>query len=370
MSTSVFQTRRSEAARRARREGLGALLITHLPDVQYLSGFTGSNAALTVFASGKPAVLMTDGRYTKQVRAEAAGTKVEIVDRAALPAACALIAKSGVKRCGVDAAHTTVEAWEQMKRSLPAAKRGILKPVGAMVSLQREVKDAEELRVMRKAAKLGCRLFEHMLGYMQAGMTELAVAAELEHEARLRGAQGMSFTTIVATGERSAMPHGHASPARLPRNGFITLDFGVILDGYCSDMTRTVYMGRATNEERQAYEAVLASQMAGVDAVKAGVACAEVDEACRSVLRRAGLAKWFTHGTGHGVGLEIHEGPRLGTGQRQKLEPGMVVTIEPGVYLTRKKGRNFGIRIEDMVVVKKNGGEVITAEAPKGWIQI
>jgi Xaa-Pro aminopeptidase len=205
---------------------------------------------------------------------------------------------------------------------------------------------------------------------MEPGMTELDVAAELEHEARLAGAAGMSFTSIVATGERSSMPHGHASAARLPRNGFITLDFGVILDGYCSDMTRTVYMGRATNEERAAYEAVLASQMAGVEAVKAGVACAEVDEACRSVLRRAGLAKWFTHGTGHGVGLEIHEGPRLGTGQAQKLEAGMVVTIEPGVYLTRKKGRNFGIRIEDMVLVKENGGEVLTQDAPKGWIEI
>lgn len=175
----------------------------------------------------------------------------------------------------------------------------------------------------------------------------------------------MSFPTIVASGERSALPHGKASAAKLPRRGFVTLDFGVVLDGYCSDMTRTVQMGRASDEERAVYDAVLAAQEAGVAAVRSGVTGGEVDEAGRAVLRTAKLDKWFTHSTGHGVGLEIHEGPRLGAKQKQKLEPGMVVTIEPGVYMP---GR-FGVRIEDMVLVTASGGEILTP-CTKAWIEL
>jgi Xaa-Pro aminopeptidase len=208
-------------------------------------------------------------------------------------------------------------------------------------------------------------LFDHMLGFMQPGMTEMAVAAELEHAARLAGAQGMSFETIVASGVRSSMPHGHASEAKLPRRGFVTLDFGVVLEGYCSDMTRTVHLGPATAAERYAYDAVLEAQEAGVAAVRAGVTAGDVDEAARSVLRREKLDKWFTHSTGHGVGLEIHEAPRLAAKATERLEAGMVVTIEPGVYMPGK----FGLRIEDTVVVTRTGCEIITPST-KAWIQL
>ncbi len=186
---------------------------------------------------------------------------------------------------------------------------------------------------MSEAALMGCKLFEHIVGFIRPGIAEIEVAAELEHRARLLGAEGMSFDTIVASGVRSALPHGHATTARLPRRGFLTLDFGVILKGYCSDMTRTVYLGKPRANERAAYAAVLEAQQAGVAAVASGVSCGAVDEATRSVLRRAGLAEAFTHSTGHGVGLEIHESPRIGAGQTAKLVPGMVVTIEPGIYL-------------------------------------
>jgi len=352
------------------------MLITHLPDVQYLCGFTGSNAVLLIFAAGRgstvtrPAVLLTDGRYTRQAKAEAVGTKVFIGERSILPEACVLLQKSGVRSCGVDAAHTTLVALEQVRKSMPAGKRGIFKPVRSLIAQQRERKDADEIARMKRAAKLGCGLFEHILGYIDYGMTEVQVAAELEHTARLRGASGMSFETIVASGERSALPHGHATAARLPRNGFITLDFGVMLAGYCSDMTRTLYMGKASQFERDAYEAVLAAQMAGVEIVAPGVSCEEVDEACRSVLRKAKLAKWFTHSTGHGVGLEIHEAPRLAAGYKQKLEPGMMITVEPGVYLSRRGAKDFGIRIEDMVLVTAKGHDVLTSAAPKAWTEI
>jgi Xaa-Pro aminopeptidase len=229
----------------------------------------------------------------------------------------------------------------------------------------RWIKDTDEITKMRRAAALGCRLFEEMLGVMEPGMTESAVAAELEYRARLAGAEAMSFATIVASGERSALPHGHATSARLLRRGFVTLDFGVVLDGYCSDMTRTVHMGRATDEERTVYDAVLAAQEAGVAAVHAGVSGGDVDEAARSVLRAARLDKWFTHSTGHGVGLEIHEGPRLAARQKQELGAGMVVTIEPGVYMPGK----FGVRIEDMVLVTARGAEILTPST-KAWIEL
>jgi Xaa-Pro aminopeptidase len=170
------------------------------------------------------------------------------------------------------------------------------------------------------------------------------------------GAEGMSFETIVASGPRSALPHGRASSHMTARNGFVTLDFGVILKGYCSDMTRTVCLGRLSAAERSAYDAVLEAQQAAVAAVKPGVTCGDVDEAARSKLRKAGLAKYFTHSTGHGVGLEIHESPRVAAGQTLELKPGMVITVEPGIYMPGK----FGIRIEDMVAVTERGGKVLT----------
>jgi Xaa-Pro aminopeptidase len=175
----------------------------------------------------------------------------------------------------------------------------------------------------------------------------------------------MSFETIVVSGARSALPHGRATGARLPRRGFVTMDFGVILNGYCSDMTRTVHLGAPKAKERNAYAAVLEAQEAAVAAVSAGVSCGEVDEAARSVLRGAGLAEAFLHSTGHGVGLEIHEPPRIGAGQKARLLDGMVVTIEPGIYLAGQ----FGIRIEDMVAVTPSAGRVLTP-ASKALIEL
>jgi Xaa-Pro aminopeptidase len=356
--------RKKRAVVRAKAAGVDCLLVTHLPDVRYLCGFTGSNAALVLV--GGRSVLFTDGRYTAQAKAEAAGTRVVIAKKPAVVAACEWMEAAGIKRCGFDAMQTSVAALEGMRKAVSAkVRRGLFQPVGSLVAGLREVKDDEEIATMRKAALLGCRLFDGMLSFMQLGLTEVAVAAELEHAARLAGAEAMSFETIVASGQRSALPHGRATSAKLPKRGFVTLDFGVVVDGYCSDMTRTVHMGKALPDEREVYDAVLEAQEAGVAMVAPGVTAAEVDEAARSVLRRAVLDKYFSHSTGHGVGLEIHEGPRLAAKQTQVLEPGMVVTIEPGVYMP---GR-FGVRIEDMVLVTATGGEVLTPSV-KAWIEL
>ena len=352
--------------RRLTKAGLHGLLVTHLPDLRYLSGFTGSSAALAV--TRRSARLFTDGRYKTQAAVEVSVAQVEIV--ASSPAVAAvqwLAAQSGVEFAGFDPTQTTVANLARYRAALPARlRRSFLSALAApLIMPLRQIKDEDELALMIEAALTGCKLFEHILGFIRPGLAEFEVAAELEHQARLLGTEGMSFDTIVASGPRSALPHGRASAAKLPRRGFVTLDFGVILNGYCSDMTRTVYLGKPRANERAAYEAVLEAQEAGVAAVAPGIRCAEVDEAARSVLRRAGLAEAFSHSTGHGLGLEIHEPPRIGAEETARLLPGMVITIEPGIYLVER----FGIRIEDMVAVTRNGGQVLTP-APKALIEL
>ena len=352
---------RLRALRRAMSaQQIEALLITHLPDVRYLCGFTGSNAALAVTA--RKAVVFTDGRYTAQAHEETKAARVSIPEHphTALGEACALLESSIPKktRAFYDPAHTTVSALAAMRAALsPGRRRGFFGPLKQpLVSELRMVKDPNELDRVVAAAALGNHLFHAILPHVQPGIPEAEIAASLEFFARSMGAEAMSFETIVASGPRSSLPHGRATARKTPRNGFVTLDFGVILKGYCSDMTRTVCIGKPGRAERTAYDAVLEAQRAAVAAVRPGVTCGEVDEAARSVLQKAGLDEYFTHSTGHGVGLEIHEPPRIAREQKQELKPGMVVTIEPGVYMP---GR-FGIRIEDMVVVTEKGPKVLT----------
>jgi Xaa-Pro aminopeptidase len=352
--------------RKLTRAGLHGLLVSHLSDLRYLSGFTGSSAALAV--TRRAARLFTDGRYTTQAAEEVKAAQVEIVSGGpAIAALTWLAAQPGVDSAGFDPAWTTVADLTRWKAALPSRlRRAFLVPLAApLVEALRLVKDADELALMSEAALVGCALFDHMLGFIRPGLREIDVAAELEFEARRRGAEGMSFETIVASGARSALPHGRATTTQLPRKGFVTLDFGIILGGYCSDMTRTVFLGKPGAKERDVYQAVLEAQEAAVAAVGPSVSCGAVDEAARGVLRRAGLAEAFTHSTGHGVGLEIHEPPRIGAGQTTRLLAGMVVTIEPGVYLAGQ----FGIRIEDMVAVTRTGGQVLTP-APKALIEL
>jgi Xaa-Pro aminopeptidase len=352
--------------RRASAENLAGLLVTLPPDIRYLCGFTGSSAALAI--TRRAVRLFTDGRYTTQAAEEVQGAKVEIVRSAPAVSAiqwlAAQVAETG--RVGFDSAQTTVADLDRWKAALPSKlRRKLLIPVSSAVERLRWLKDEDELAIMAEAAKLGDSLFEHLLGFIRPGLTEATVAAELEYQARIRGAEGMSFESIVAAGPRSALPHGRASQAKLPRHGLLTLDFGVILKGYCSDMTRTVCLGKPSAREREVYETVLVAQEAAVAAVASGVECGVVDEAARSVLRSAGMAEAFSHSTGHGVGIEIHEGPRIGAGQKDKLAPGMVITIEPGVYFSGE----FGVRIEDMVVVERGGNRVLT-QSPKALIEL
>jgi Xaa-Pro aminopeptidase len=333
-------------------EDLDGFVVTHAANVRYLCGFTGSNG-LMLFLGGRR-VFFTDGRYTEQAHKEVKGARVVTPGEALMLAAARLLAKEASAQIGFEADLTTVAAAQQMKRT---AVKGIRwKATTGLIMRQRVIKDADELKLIRQAVNLGAKVYGDAAKSLRPGVTEVEVAARLEFGARQAGADGMSFDTIVAAGKRGALPHGKASMQAIPKRGFVVVDSGVILRGYCSDMTRTVHVGRVDRVERRWYEAVLQAQLVGIGVVRAGITAAEVDEAVRGVLRRARLNQYFTHSTGHGVGLEIHEPPRLGVKQVERLVPGMVITIEPGIYVP---GRG-GIRIEDMVVVTENGCEVLT----------
>ncbi|OLD16920.1 MAG: peptidase M24 family protein [Acidobacteriales bacterium 13_1_40CM_3_55_5] len=336
---------------------LDGLLVTHLPNIRYLCGFTGSAGALLV--SDAKSVLFTDGRYRTQARAEVQGGKVVIGKKGPL-AACAEWLRANKsrsrmrRRIGIESEHFTVAERSRLAAMVP--RDSLLRPAPALIERSRTVKDAAEIEQIRSAVLLGADLFDVILKMTRPGVKESEVAAELEYAARKAGAEGMSFPTIIAGGTRSSLPHGRASEATIPSRGFVVCDFGVILAGYCSDMTRTMHVGRPTSEARRIYEAVRQAQQAAIEAVQPGVTAGEVDQAARKLLKKSNLDRYFTHSTGHGVGLEIHEPPRIATGQEEILHPGMVITIEPGVYIPGK----FGVRIEDMVVVTERGCQVLT----------
>ena len=341
---------------------LDAFLVTHLANVRYLCGFSGSSGVLA-FADGKWA-FFTDGRYTTQARSEVRGAKVIVEPRAPLTVAAGWVAQSFKPnrqpiRIGIESEHATVAMKDrieaEVRRPIPKSRYRLV-ATSDIVEQFRIKKDAKEIRLIRSAVDLASSIFPKMLRAIREGITENEVAGELEHLARKAGAEKMSFETIVAAGRRSALPHARPSQNRIGK-GFVVLDYGVILGGYCSDMTRTVCVGRPSQAARDVYSAVLEAQLAGISAVRSGAQAQQVDAAARTVLKTHKLDRYFTHSLGHGVGIEIHEAPRVAKGQAQTLEAGMVVTIEPGVYIPERGG----VRIEDMVLVTANGCEVLTS---------
>jgi Xaa-Pro aminopeptidase len=337
-----------------------ALLVSHPPNIHYLCGFTGSSGMLAV--TEDKAVLFTDGRYTAQARQEVKhNVGVAITCNAPLMAVAAWVSGNGAGLgrgpvgIGIEGEHFPVASERKLKEALPGRFR--LRPAPPLIEQARMIKDAQEIARIRAAAELGAGLFPAALAAIRPGVCETEVAAVLEFEARRAGAEGMSFETIVASGARSALPHGRASRLPIPADGFVVCDFGVILSSYCSDRTRTVYVGNPGKRARQAYAAVLAAQEAAVAAVRPSVKAGEVDRAARTILKKSGLSRYFTHSTGHGVGLEIHEAPRIAKAQEEVLQPGMVITIEPGIYIPGW----WGVRIEDMVVVTQQGCEVLAS---------
>ena len=351
--SSEFESRRETVSRDLAGRNLDALLVSFAPNLRYLSGFTGSNGSLLVLPGRS--ILFTDPRYTIQARQETT-CQVKIATGPLLLDLAAAIRRLGLKRVGYEPAHMMCDFFESLKARLPM--KASLEAAAGWIEGLRMVKSADEIARIRQSVETNSRAFELTAARVRPGMKEQDLAAELEYRMRRLGAEKPSFETIVAGGARSALPHAQPTSAPL-REGLVVVDMGAIQDGYCSDMTRMLHLGNPSAKVKRAYRAVLEAQLAGIDAVRDGALTAKVDSAARSVLKRHGLDKAFVHSTGHGLGLEIHEPPRIGKRDKTRLRAGMAITIEPGVYL-----EGFGgIRIEDTVVVTERGCEVLTPTA-------
>jgi len=340
---------------------LDALLVSHPVNVRYLTGFTGSNGLAVV---GGPnldlRLFLTDFRYVTQAREQVDGgysreaASTELLDGLAAHLVPSKLGRSAL-RLGFDDAHLSVKSHQRL---LGIAPEGVeLVAAGGLVERLRAVKDPGEVERIRQAARLTDSVLEWLVERGVVGRSEREVALELEHELRLRGATAPSFPSIVAAGGHSALPHAEPRDVPIPRGTLVTVDTGAVLDGYCSDCTRTFATGELEEEARAVYELVLTAQRTGLEALRPSRTGREVDAEAREVISDAGHGEHFGHGLGHGVGLEVHEAPRLSrTGATVTLESGNVVTVEPGVYLP---GR-FGVRIEDLTVVVPGGHEVLS----------
>lgn len=346
--------------------GCEALLVTSLVNIRYLCGFTGSAALLLVLPDA--ALLVTDGRYGEQAPAEieAAGAGVEVAVRSSAGeqrrVLAEAVAAAGVGRLGLEAAAVS---WADQRTYASEVFDGVeLVPTTGVVEALRRTKDRGEVARIEAACRIADEALAAVLPMLRERPAERDVALALEVEMRRRGAAGPSFDTIVAAGANAALPHHRAAAATVEAGVPVVIDFGAVVDGYCSDATRTVCVGEpASPVVARMREVVAAAQAAGVAAVRAGVAARDVDAACRAVIEEAGWGEAFVHGTGHGVGLAIHEDPRLGRTADATLAPGDVVTVEPGVYLPG----HGGVRIEDTVVVTTDGCRRLT-NAPKDFV--
>jgi Xaa-Pro aminopeptidase len=350
--TANFAKRRRTLLGKLRRCGVDCLLVTHPANWYYLTGFTGESGVLILAAGGT--MLITDGRFTAQAKDEAPEIRVELQKGGLYAAVGELLKRRSVRRAAYDPEQWTLAQWKALRTACGARCR--LVEVTGVVEGLRMKKDPQELAVMRKAAILAGEVLEGALKFLKPGVRESEIAAEIEYQMKRRGASERSFETIVASGKRTALPHARPTAKRLRKNELVVLDLGVILGRYCSDITRTVHVGRASPRTRAWYRAVQDANQAATAAVGKGVTCGKVDAAAREVLMKNGLEQYFVHSTGHGLGLEVHEAPRVARGQSIRLQPGNVITIEPGVYIEGVGG----IRIEDDVVVGVRGKEVLT----------
>ncbi|MBW2559571.1 MAG: aminopeptidase P family protein [Deltaproteobacteria bacterium] len=319
-------------------------------NIRYLTGFTGSDG--TLFAGTERSVLLVDGRYTTQAKGEASGCDIiEFTDRA--EGVAGLLSDLGLQRVGVESPAITLDSYLTLQGRI---KNVLFKPLSGEIERIRMIKDTGEAALLREAAEMAARALTETLEHIGPGIAERDVAAILEMKMRQAGGERPSFETIVASGSNSALPHATPGPREIQDGDFVTIDYGTVCRGYHSDETCTFAVGGITEKQTTVYAVVKGAHDKAIDAVRAGVSCRDIDAIARGHIDDAGYGGYFSHGTGHGVGLAVHEPPRLSGRAEDVLEEGMVITVEPGIYIPGL----WGVRIEDTVMVEKDGCEILT----------
>ena len=342
--------------------GADAILITDPVNMRYVSGFKGGEGI--VYISPSRSVLITDSRYTEAASKESSFELIEegyTAKRENIISEC--INADGAKNIGYEDVSMRCSEFNKFKDALPQVEKWT--PLGSKVSDLRRIKTPEEIENMRAAAHIADEALANLLEILKPGMTEKQIAAELEYRMRVRGAMGTSFDTIIASGVNSSLPHAVPSDKIVEKGDFITMDFGCLVDGYCSDMTRTIVLGKADEKQKEIYNTVLSANLAALEVIKAGVTGRYVDSVARDLITAAGYGKNFGHGLGHSVGLEIHENPRFSPSDGSVIEAGVIMTDEPGIYLPGWGG----VRIEDMLVVTEDGYDMLS-HSPKELIEL
>jgi Xaa-Pro aminopeptidase len=339
---------------------LDGFLVTSEVNRRYLTGFHSSDGCLLVTRDS--AYFFTDSRYIEAARAKIKNAEVKLTGTDGYKQHIeSLCREENIGRLGFEDGLISYSAYNTWKNALNAE----LIPSQELLSSLRRVKTESEIGLLMSAQQITDEVFKDILGILAPGMTEMEIGAELQYRMLKKGAEGMSFPPIVVSGPNSSLPHGVPGKRELRRGDFVTMDFGCVFEGYCSDMTRTVVIGQATDEMRLVYDTVLRAQKAGIAAFREGITGAEVDMAAREVINSAGYGEYFGHGFGHGVGLDVHESPNASAANKDPLPKGAVISAEPGIYIP---GR-FGVRIEDVVVVTEDGCRDIT-KSPKELIEL
>lgn len=364
-----YKKRIKKLQTKLRKKNIDAFLISQPENRHYLSGYTGgdhgiaeTSGLLLVPAEGT-VHLLTDFRYRIQAEQDIPWAAVQIYRKGAVDLLCRLLPELGIKKLAFESHYTLVSSAKKMATAMK--KKGVqLLPLEGIVEKMREIKSQEEIDTIRQSVHLNEAVFNDIYLRFADFQKEIDLALAVEYTMRQKGAEGASFSTIVASGKNSALPHAVPGKQSILKNKSLTLDMGLILNNYCSDMTRNFVPGKPTKKYIKLHRLVRKAQLTGLAAIKEGVKGCDVDRAARSVIEDAGYGKYFGHGLGHGVGLAVHEGPRLSSLNRKKLKAGMIVTVEPGIYLPGWGG----IRLENMVVVRKNGYEDLNED--RTWLDI
>lgn len=349
-----FEQRRIKLRRLMKKAQVDSLLVTNSVNVSYLTGFTGDDSFLFVMRDGE--VLLTDGRFTTQLCEECPGLELDVRNSGVTiaEAGSKVIAGAKISKVGIESQSMTVGLLARFEEKL---EKVAFVPTSGLVEQLREIKDAEEIAALRLAVRHAERGFGVLRASLRGNQSEREIANELEYQLRRFGSEGCSFKPIVAVGPRAALPHATPGEHSVDQHDFILVDWGALGGHYCSDLTRVLVTGKISPKLQRVYGVVLKAQRTAIAAIKPGAVLEKVDEAARRVIAKAGYDKYFGHSLGHGLGMEVHESPRLAPGQKGQLKAGMVVTVEPGIYVPNWGG----VRIEDDVLVTKNGHEVLSS---------